>query len=121
VTAALECADLASRFGMRGFRWAVLGNGAQALTWLGRWDEAERMAEAAADIDPDVAGSGSVVLTARALIRLWRGDLATARTDIVAALHSRQNAPDPQVVSPALSLLAGVATWEGRPKGGRPQ
>jgi DNA-binding CsgD family transcriptional regulator len=56
---------------------------------------------------------------ARALIRLWRGDLAAARTDIVTALDSRQNAPDPQVISPALSLLAGVATWEGRPEEAR--
>jgi DNA-binding CsgD family transcriptional regulator len=119
VTAALECADLAGQFGMRGFKWAVLGNGAEALGWLGRWDEAERMLEAAVDIDPDVAGSGGVVLTARALIRLWRGDLAAARTDIVTAMDSRQNAPDPQVISPAMSLLVGVATWEGRPEEAR--
>jgi DNA-binding CsgD family transcriptional regulator/tetratricopeptide (TPR) repeat protein len=120
VTAALECADLASQLGMaRTFTWAVLGNGAEALTWLGRWDEAERMLERAVDIAPEVADSGGVVLSARALIRLWRGDLAAARTDLVTALDSRRNAPDPQVVSPVLSTLAAVDVWQGRPEQAR--
>jgi DNA-binding CsgD family transcriptional regulator len=120
VTAALECAGLASRFGMaHQLKWAVLGNGAEALTWLGRWDEAERMLERAVDIDPEVAGLGGAVLNARALIRLWRGDLAAARADIVTALDSRQNAPEPQFISPVLSTLAAVDVWEGRPEEAR--
>jgi DNA-binding CsgD family transcriptional regulator/tetratricopeptide (TPR) repeat protein len=117
---AMEGADRAVRLGMeRGIKWAVLYNAAEALIWLGRWDEADRVLEEAIGIDAETGRMGYIVLAPRAQLRLWRGDLTAARSDVTTALDSAQVLPDPQLVAPTLSTLAGVATWEGRPEEAR--
>lgn len=121
VTVSLQCADLARQFGMTGgFQWALLTNGAEALVHLGRWDEAERFFDDTDAIAQGLAGVGRVYwLCMRALLRLRQGDLAAARADLDTALDEGQHFPNPQFTSPALSTMASVATWEGRPEEAR--
>jgi ATP/maltotriose-dependent transcriptional regulator MalT len=121
VTMARECADVARQVGMGGgFEWALLSNGVAALVYLGRWDEADQMLNETADTDRALVGVGrSVWLCSRAQLRLWRGDLAAARTDLDDALNVRPNALIPQLTSPGLSALAGVEIWSGRPEEAR--
>jgi DNA-binding CsgD family transcriptional regulator/tetratricopeptide (TPR) repeat protein len=119
VAVARECADLARQFGMT-FQFALRGSGPEALVYLGRWDEAERMLDEGVDVERGFARIGrSLSLCTRALLRLWRGDLAGARIDLAAAVDGRWDALHAQLASSALATMAGVATWEGRPSEAR--
>jgi DNA-binding CsgD family transcriptional regulator len=93
----------------------VLGNAAEALTLLGRWDEADRLLDQAVDLDlpgPIVA----LLQVNRAYIRLRRGETAAVRGKLAQLLEhvSTAGLPDPQTVRPLCQLLAEAALWEGR-------
>jgi DNA-binding CsgD family transcriptional regulator len=114
VRAELECLDLARRFGALGSYGAtVIATAAWALVWLGRWEQAERLLDEAFDLDLDPAGAVNPLL-ARAMHRLWRGDLEGARVDLTRILERSKTSLDPQDSAPAYAWLATVATWEGR-------
>jgi DNA-binding CsgD family transcriptional regulator len=93
----------------------VLGNAAEALTLLGRWDEADRLLDQAIDLDlpgPIVA----LLQVNRAHSRLRRGEAAAVREELTRLLEDVSTAglPDPQTVWPLCQLLAEAAFWEGR-------
>jgi len=113
---ALECHRLAIRFGaLRTYGVFALAYAGEALVLLGRWDEAARLMDTAFALDlPD--RSMMQLRLARSMLHLLRGDLASARADVVAVQDSYQ---DPQDAARTFSLLATVATWEGRPEDGR--
>ena len=114
VRAELECLDLARRFGSMGSYGAVvIAVAAQALLWLGRWEEAERLLDKALDLDLDPRGMVNPLLS-RGMQRLWRGDLEGARADLTWILERSKTSLDPQDSVPARAWLATVATWEGR-------
>jgi len=74
----LECLDLARRLGaIGGYGPAVIAAAAEALLWLGRWDQAERLLSEAFDLDPEPKVMVMSLLP-RGLHRLWRGDLEGA-------------------------------------------
>jgi DNA-binding CsgD family transcriptional regulator len=92
----------------------ALGNAAEALTLLGRWDEADRLLDQAVDLDlpgPIVA----VLRVNRAHCRLRRGEAAATRAELTQLLEDVSSAgfPDPQAVKPLCELLAEAAIWEG--------
>jgi DNA-binding CsgD family transcriptional regulator len=93
----------------------ALGNAAEALTLLGRWDEADRLLDQAVDLDlpgPIVA----VLRVNRAHCRLRRGEAAAVRAELTQLLEDVSSAglPDPQAVKPLCELMAEAAIWEGR-------
>jgi DNA-binding CsgD family transcriptional regulator/tetratricopeptide (TPR) repeat protein len=119
VRAQRECLDLARRFGSMGSYGPVaIANAAQALLWLGRWEEAERLLDEAFDLDLDPRGMVNPLLS-RGLQRLWRGDLDGARTDLTWVLERSKTSLDPQDGVPARAWLATGATWQGRPEDAR--
>src|SRR5215813_2720414 len=119
VRAELEGLDLARRFGSMGsYGPVVIAEAAQALLWLGRWEEAERLLDEAFDLDLDPRGMVNPLL-ARGMQRLWRGDLEGARKDLTWILERSKLSLDPQDYVPARAWLVTVATWEGRPEDAR--
>ncbi|GII55665.1 helix-turn-helix transcriptional regulator [Planotetraspora thailandica] len=109
----LECYRLASRFGaMRTYGRAGLGNVAEALVFLGRWEEALPMLEEVFELDPPNAWA-PVPLQTRALYHLHRGDLAGAREDLSALLKNVPLPLDPQYAAPQLARTALIAMWDG--------
>jgi DNA-binding CsgD family transcriptional regulator len=119
VTVELEHLELARGSGaLRTFGAVALADAAEALLWLGRLQEAARLLEQAGDLDLP-ARSSRALLPTRGLYRLWQGDLDGARADLTWLLRRSGVSPDPQYAAPALSRLAAVATWEGRPEEGR--
>jgi tetratricopeptide (TPR) repeat protein len=96
VHAELECAKLARRFGqMGGVGTVAIGIAAEALLWLGRFHEAERLLDEAFDLD---LGPKAMVypLLARGLHRLWRGELEGARADLTWILEGSKVSLDSQ-------------------------
>jgi tetratricopeptide (TPR) repeat protein len=119
VHAELECAKLARRFGqMGGIGTVASAVAAEALLWLGRFQEAERLLEEAFDLDlaPKVK---AYPLLARGLHRLWRGDLEGAREDLTWILERSKVSLDPQEDADTRARLVTVATWEGRSEDAR--
>jgi DNA-binding CsgD family transcriptional regulator/tetratricopeptide (TPR) repeat protein len=110
----LECRELAGRFGsMHWYGAAAAATAAEALVWLGRWEEAERLLDEVLELDlsPNVTLNP---LLSRGLQRLWLGDLQGARADLTWILERSKVSIDPQDGSPARARLVAVATWEGR-------
>src|SRR5215468_5470601 len=114
VRAGLEGLDLARRFGqMGGVGTVASAVAAEALLWLGRFQEAERLLDEAFDLD--LAPKVMVYpLLARGLDRLWRGDLDGAREDLTWILERSKVSLDPQDGANTRALLVTVATWEGQ-------
>ncbi|MCW2939009.1 MAG: helix-turn-helix transcriptional regulator [Actinomycetia bacterium] len=105
----LECYRLASRFGaMRTYGRAGLGNAAEALIFLGRWEEAVPMLEEVFELDPPNAWAPTALQT-RALYLLHRGDLTGALEDLSAVRML-----DPLEVGPQFARMAVLAIWEGQ-------
>src|SRR5215470_17356484 len=113
VHAELACAKLARRFGqMGGVGTVASAVAAEALLWLGRFQEAERLLDEAFDLD--LAPRLMVYpLLARGLHRLWSGDLEGAREDLTWILERSKVSLDPQDGANTRALLVTVATWEG--------
>jgi len=119
VHAELEGLNLARRFGLMGsYGPVVIAEAAQALLWLGRWEEAEGLLDEAFDLDLDPRGMVNPLL-ARAMQRLWRGDLEGAREDLTWILEWSKKLLDPQDSVPARAWLVTVATWERHPEDAR--
>ena len=111
--AGLESRKLALRFGSMATAGATAtGSAAEALIWLGRFEEAERLIEEALDLDLAPRALLSLLFP-RALLRLWRGELEGARADLARLLELPGASLDPQDRAPALARLVMVATWEG--------
>jgi DNA-binding CsgD family transcriptional regulator len=110
----LDCLDLARRFGaIGGYGPAAMATAAEALLWLGRWEEAEHLLDGAFDLDPEPKVIAMLLLP-RGLHRLWRGDLQGARADLTWILEQSKESLDPQDSVPAYAWLAAEATWVGR-------
>ena len=119
VRAQLECLDLARRFGsVRSYGPVAIAAAAEALLWLGRWEEAERLLDAAFDLDVDPRGMVDPLQT-RGQQRVWRGDLEGARADLTWILERSKTSLDPQDDVPAHAWLATEAIWAGRPEDAR--
>jgi len=119
VDAELECLDLARRFGaIGGYGPAAIATAAEALLWLGRWDQAERLVSEAFDLDPEPKAMVTLLLP-RGLHRLWRGHLEGARKDLNWILERSKTSLEPQDSVPAYAWLAAEATWAGRPEDAR--
>jgi ATP/maltotriose-dependent transcriptional regulator MalT len=112
--ASLETARLARRFGaVRTYGSGSLPDAAQALHYLGRWDEGRAILDDLFELD--LAPPTAIPrLQTRALYRLHRGDLAGARADLVAILESCPSPLDPQFSGPLFTRLAAIALQEGR-------
>jgi DNA-binding CsgD family transcriptional regulator/tetratricopeptide (TPR) repeat protein len=98
---------------MRTYGVVALADAAEALLWLGRFQEAERLLDQADELDLP-ARSSRALLPTRSLYRLWVGDLESARVDLTWLLQRSDVSVDPQYAAPGWSRLAAVATWEGR-------
>jgi DNA-binding CsgD family transcriptional regulator/tetratricopeptide (TPR) repeat protein len=110
----LECLALAGRIGsMRFYGAAAAATAAEALLWLGRREEAERLLDEVLDLDlpPNVARNP---LLSRGLQRLWLGDLQGARADLTLILERPKASIDPQDGATTRARLVAVATWQGR-------
>jgi DNA-binding CsgD family transcriptional regulator/tetratricopeptide (TPR) repeat protein len=119
VAVELQHLELARRLGAtRTYGVVAMADAAEALLWLGRLQEAERLLDQAGDLDLP-ARSSRALLPTRSLDRLWRGDLEAARQDLTWLLERPRMSLDPQYAAPALSRLAAVATWERRPQEAR--
>jgi DNA-binding CsgD family transcriptional regulator len=119
VAVELEHLELARTLGaMRTYGVVALADAAEALLWQGRFPEAARLLDQAGDLDLP-ARSRRVLEPARSLRRLWDGDLEAARADLTWLLRRSGVSLDPQYAAPALSRLAAVATWAGRPEDAR--
>src|SRR5215831_6826476 len=119
VLAELECARLARRFGQMS-AVGVVSNAvaAEALLWLGRLQDAERLLEEAFDLDLEPKAT-VYPLMARALHRLWQGELDGARADLTWILEQSRVSLDPQDSADARARLVMVATWDGRAEDAR--
>ena len=80
-------------------------------TWtlheLGQWDELLRVADEVLDWDKDRTQISRLVEPWKALVQLYRGDLASAQ-GALSLLDRARAAGDPQVVIPALTVAAMV-------------
>jgi DNA-binding CsgD family transcriptional regulator len=115
----LDCLDLARRFGaIVGYGVAVTGTAAEALLWLGRWEQAQSLLDEAFDLDLEPKNK-VFLLGPRGLHRLWSGDLEGARADLTWIVERPKASLDPQDSAPAYARLATVATWDGRPEDAR--
>jgi DNA-binding CsgD family transcriptional regulator/tetratricopeptide (TPR) repeat protein len=119
VAVELEHLELARRLGAtRSYGVVAMADAAEALLWLGRFQEAERLLDQARDLDLP-ARSSRALLPTRGLYHLWRGDLEAARAELTWLLDRSGVSLDPQYAAPALSRLAAAATWERRPEEAR--
>jgi tetratricopeptide (TPR) repeat protein len=83
----LETLELAGRFGsMRWYGAAAAATAAEALLWLGRLEEAERLLDEVLDLDLSPTVTRNPLLS-RGLQRLWLGDLEGARADLTLILE----------------------------------
>ena len=118
---ALEAEKVAQRFGTKAaLRWTL---GALTGFWfeMGDWD---RCARAADEFLAESAALGphyydSYVRSARALMRLARGDVEAALADQTELLISARQAKDPQTLYPALGVSAYLLAAAGRADEGR--
>jgi DNA-binding CsgD family transcriptional regulator/tetratricopeptide (TPR) repeat protein len=110
----LETLELAGRFGsMRWYGAAAAATAAEALLWLGRLEEAERLLDEVLDLDLSPTVTRNPLLS-RGLQRLWLGDLEGARADLTLILERSKASIDPQDGAPTRARLVAVATWQGR-------
>jgi DNA-binding CsgD family transcriptional regulator/tetratricopeptide (TPR) repeat protein len=96
-----------------------LSDAAIALLSLGRVAEAEQLITEVLDLDLRTPVHVLRPLTARATLRLRRGDLDGARADFRRILDDFPAPLDPQSAIPVQVGLAEIAIWEGRPADGR--
>jgi hypothetical protein len=118
---ALEAEKVAQRLGTKGgLRWT---SGALTGFWfeMGDWDRCARTAD---EFLAESAALGphyydSYVRSARAWMRLARGDVQAALADQAELLTSARQAKDPQTLYPALGVSAYLLTVAGRADEGR--
>jgi DNA-binding CsgD family transcriptional regulator/tetratricopeptide (TPR) repeat protein len=114
---ALEGADLAASQGLG--RWHspfLTATAARALFALGRWDDAERLLDRAADrVAPELAAARVYIHTARGQLDLARGLAAAAAEHLaVAAEAYAQTVTQPWFATPLFTATAGLAMLERR-------
>ncbi|MFW6694187.1 helix-turn-helix transcriptional regulator [Streptomyces sp. MAR4 CNX-425] len=120
--AAEVAADAARAAASRGRRDKVafsLGNQMDSLVAMGRWDEAERIADLA-ERDAVVALTYGNLMQARARLALFRGDVTRAEA-LLATARDRlgPQRTQPQMAIPLSTLTAGVAAARGDLTGAR--
>jgi DNA-binding CsgD family transcriptional regulator/tetratricopeptide (TPR) repeat protein len=116
--------DEAAEVALRGFQEArrlgsaptngamLLANASAALLRAGRWPEARRCLDEAAEIaSPGMVGWTYHVMQ-RGLYHLWRGDIAAARADMTVLL-SRYPQLEPRIAGPVHTQLAETFLWDG--------
>jgi DNA-binding CsgD family transcriptional regulator len=116
VATAREGLALARRSGLARTQGAYLiGNLAESLLSLGRWDEADRLVTEALELDPP--GVQATLLNyLRGFVMLWRGDRAAAQAhlDAARATLAREYVND-QYQLPVAQLEASLALCRGEP------
>ena len=115
VGAYLDGLDVARRFGALGnYGPRLLPDAAVALLSLGRCEEARELLAEAFELDLVSPAHRLGPLTARAMLRLWEGDLAAAQADLAQVLAESPAALDPDTAASVLSCRAEAAHWDGR-------
>jgi tetratricopeptide (TPR) repeat protein len=107
-----ETIDFAERRGMIPSAMWARAETTWMLHELGRWDEQVRIAEEVRAWDRDRTQISLLAEPWKALVHLYRGDLATAAS-IVDLLDRARAAGDPQVVIPTLTAAAMVELDRG--------
>ena len=114
VDAATSGLDQLRRLGLeRSFAGALAAILANTLFRAGRWDEADRVVDAALAERPTGAAAIELLL-ARARLAVGRGRFEAARGDLERVDHRWTQAVAPRYRAPLLTLEAGLALWEGR-------
>jgi len=115
VGAYLDGLDVARRFGALGnYGPRLLPDAAVARLSLGRREEARELLAEAFELDLVSPAHRLGPLTARAMLRLWEGDLAAAQADLAQVLAESPAALDPDTAASMLSCRAEAAHWDGR-------
>jgi class 3 adenylate cyclase/tetratricopeptide (TPR) repeat protein len=117
----LEGLELATKLGHSPSLRFLLGELGTDYWFLGDWDATVRTAN---DYESEAAAGSphyllSTLLTLRGAIRVSRGDVDGGVTDCLRALELARRSKDPQVVAPALAVLAAVLPEAGRPDDAR--
>ncbi len=93
VHAAAETLPMARAMGAAaGYGVYFAARGAEALAWLGQWQVARQLVDELLTLDPP-PGSRSRPLLTSGLLRLWQGDLDTARAELALALTGHRAVP----------------------------
>jgi DNA-binding CsgD family transcriptional regulator/tetratricopeptide (TPR) repeat protein len=111
---------------LAGYAWArrygmLRGNGASSLTaiaglhvMLGDWGAVERTFAELFELDP-APKMKAAALRMRARWMIWRGELAAAHSDLIAA-NDAATQTDPQYALALRALLAEMRIWAGHPE-----
>jgi DNA-binding CsgD family transcriptional regulator len=106
---------IAAELGMRAaFGSFMYVNAIEDLLALGRWDEAERRAEAAERMELSVTGAVMHRVNA-GLLRALRGDLQAAGAQLDRAAEAARDPLPSEIVTPLQSARAALALAEARP------
>jgi DNA-binding CsgD family transcriptional regulator len=116
----LDGLEVARQFGALGnYGPRLLPDAAVALLSLGRREEAKELLAEAFELDLVSPAHRLGPLTARAMLRLWEGDLAAAQADLAQILAESPAALDPGTAASVLWCRAEAAHWDGRPADAR--
>ena len=92
-----------------------LCNAANLLHQLGRWDEAARAAEEAAESGPPLGINAILAREVAARLAVGRGRFAEAESELRALRPLADQAADAQVIEPVHASLAELLLWLRRP------
>lgn len=113
---AQEAIDAAHEIGRgRTLGALIVGNAAEPLLALGKWDKAERMIDRGLELDPPVRHRWQLE-GLKASLLLWRGQVDEADgvfCDLRSVIAHRT--PDPQYAVPASKIAAEIALAQGGP------
>jgi len=87
--------------------------GIEAMILLGDWAAAQQLIARLLNLEPP-GGVAAFPRLASGLLRLWQGEVAAARADLVRALQDSEQAMVPEVASVGHARLARVAAAEQR-------
>jgi DNA-binding CsgD family transcriptional regulator/tetratricopeptide (TPR) repeat protein len=85
--------------------------GIEAMILLGDWAAAQQVIGRVLDLEPP-GGTAAFLRMAAGRLRLWQGEAALARADLVRALRDSEHSMGPEVASTGYARLALVAAGE---------